>query len=81
MGSLADALTYEASATRRGTPCTMGVYLDGLDKTDRAALDGALTNDDVTAAAIARAITSTGTRMAAQTVGRHRAGECACPRG
>lgn len=77
--SLAAALAAQPAA-RRGTPCTVGVVLDGLDQDDRAAAIQALADRTRTATSIAEALTSIGHPVAKQTVQRHRRGECRCDR-
>lgn len=74
--SLAAAL---AAHTRRpvSTPCLTGLTLARLNDADRVALEGALASE-MTHVAIARALADEGHKIAQQSIGRHRKGECAC---
>ena len=76
MGKLADAIKAETRGT--GTKC--GVKALNLAKDIRADLDAALADTTVTAAAIARALTSLGHQVSRSTIARHRSGECQCGR-
>lgn len=74
--SLAAALAAQ-SKRRVSTPCLTGIILDKLDAEDRALLEGAM-DSDMTHVAIARALADEGHKIAQQSIGRHRKGECAC---
>lgn len=77
MSAFADALAA-VPPTRRPS-CTMGLAMAGMDEDDRSdlerALDGEWTNKQ-----IAQALQALGLDVEPQTVGRHRNGECKCPR-
>ena len=74
--SLAAALAAQ-SKRRVSTPCLTGIILAKLDAEDRAALDAAMASD-MTHVSIMRALASQGHKIAQQSIGRHRKGECAC---
>ncbi|MGW0033096.1 hypothetical protein ACWDXD_25175 [Streptomyces sp. NPDC003314] len=78
-----DALTG-APASRRGPRCRVGAFLDGTDEVTAATLRTVLSNDAVTATAIAKTLGGHGVEVTAYTVARHRRrGEpngCRCAR-
>lgn len=76
MSTLADAIASET--TRKGPRCDTGRLLEQLPADQQADLLAAF-DSDVTTAAIVRALTKLGHRVPT-TVGRHRNGECSCPR-
>lgn len=72
--ALSDALIEATKA--RGPRCSMCVIAEGLTEADRASLDAALVDLSVTSAAITRALVSEGHKVSAESVRRHRSGEC-----
>jgi hypothetical protein len=62
----------------------MAPVLAALQKSDKADLDAALANPIITGAAIARGLSeileTQGIKVSAETVNRHRKGECGCAR-
>lgn len=76
--NLSEALEAQTKKTQ-GPPCAIGVALTELDAADAIALTQALASD-MQSTMIARAMSSTGIRVASTTVGRHRRGDCACGR-
>lgn len=74
--SLAQALAAESG--RPGPICTVATLLAALPPEDAATLTEALASPLYTSAKIERALRAEGHRIAAQTLGRHRKGECAC---
>lgn len=65
----------------KGPKCTVTTMLQGLSKEDRAVMVEALGNPGVLASQLARGIELAGLgRVTAQTINRHRAGDCRCPR-
>lgn len=74
--SLAAALAAQ-SKRRVSTPCLTGLILAKLDETERALLEDAMAGD-MSHVAIARALAAEGHKIAQQSIGRHRKGECAC---
>ena len=76
--NLSEALETQTKKIQ-GPPCAIGVALTELDAADAIALAQALASD-MQSTMIARAMSSTGIRVAATTVGRHRRGDCACGR-
>lgn len=68
-----------ADTVRTGPRCTVGIALQTMTGDDLAALKAALADKDrVTGAAIARALTASGTKIGGSGVRRHRAGDCSC---
>lgn len=76
--SLAEALAAQDD-TPRGPQCTVAILLDDLAPEDATALTDALAST-LPASAISRAVTATGHRLSQATIGRHRRGDCRCPR-
>ncbi len=77
--SLRQTLEAEKAASRKGPLCGVAVVESRLDPDDLAALREFLADrDNVTTAAITRALASDGHRIGKNTVERHRRGECAC---
>lgn len=74
--SLAAALEAEA-ARKPGPRCTLCLVLDRLPESEAEALAAALAGDTMASAGISRALIREGHNIAAVTVRRHRAGECA----
>lgn len=74
--SLAAALAAHSKRSV-STPCLTGLILAKLDAEDRAALEAAMAGD-MTHVAIMRALADEGHKIAQQSIGRHRKGECAC---
>ena len=72
-----EALADEEERSRKGPLCTLAVITSGLDDTDRKALDDALASNAANTL-IVRALASIGYRVSAQTLSRHRRGECSC---
>ena len=58
--------------------CSIAKILESLDAKDRAVLDGALRNTDVTHAAIATVLCANGHDIRQSTVSRHRRNGCTC---
>ena len=80
--SLRDALLTEKAASRKGPLCGMAIVYAKLTDDDREALDAFVADrDNVTTAAITRALISEGHRIGKNTVERHRRGECSCGQG
>ncbi|MFI9588089.1 hypothetical protein ACIHCQ_41340 [Streptomyces sp. NPDC052236] len=71
-------------AARKGPPCSVGALLDGTDEITARTLRTALDTADITAKAIADALSRHGDTITVYTVARHRRrGEsngCRCPR-
>jgi hypothetical protein len=77
--SLRQSLEAEKAASRKGPPCGMAVVESRLDPDDLAALHEFLADrDNVTTAAIYRALAGDGHSVGKNTIERHRRGECAC---
>ena len=60
--------------------CSVTRVLEALDAKDRGVLEEALTNPDVTAAAIEAVLAANGHQIRQGAIGRHRRGHCACER-
>ena len=74
----ADALAVETD--RPGPKCRTGILLEELPKDDAADLRAALADPTVAGSMIARALTKLGHPMQAQSIVRHRKGDCGCDR-
>ena len=74
--ALADVLKTADLTGRTGPRCSVCLTLEGLDKTDRAALEGALAETKVQHKALSDVLRGEGINLAAQTLSRHRKGEC-----
>jgi hypothetical protein len=79
MSKFASALAAQ-TARRSGPPCTIGTALARLPKDEAADLRAALADPDARHTAIARALHEIDLDIRADTVGRHRRGDCDCPR-
>lgn len=77
VASLLDDLAAPAP-TRKGPTCTVGRLLTTLSPIERDRLQAALDDPDWTSAHLTRVLGKHGTRMAPQTIQRHRRGECLC---
>jgi hypothetical protein len=64
--------------SRKGSLCTISVILSRLDPADRADLTDALVDPHIPNAAIARVLKNRDHPIAAQSIGRHRRGDCLC---
>lgn len=65
---------------RMGGLCSIGSLLDRLTEPDRNELIEALTDPEVESSALSRVMRRRDIAViAAQTIGRHRRGDCACP--
>lgn len=67
----------QAAQGRIGGQCSVASLLERLDPTEQAELLEAL-NADVQAKALSRAMKDRGWDIAAQTIQRHRRGDCKC---
>lgn len=77
--NLAEAIA--ASVKPKGTKCSVTLMLESLDEGDRAVMVEALGNPTITHTQLADGIVLAGLpRVLAQTLSRHRKGECRCPR-
>lgn len=75
--TLADALQHERTqGLRKGPDCRLCVALRSMSKADLAALTEALADDNLTSAAIARALRAEGHDVSPSIAARHRRGEC-----
>lgn len=77
---LMDEIQQDLRARRQVT-CTMGRLLLSLPPEDAKDLTRALSDDAITARAIARVLVSRGHDINDQSVNRHRRGLCGCARG
>lgn len=76
MGLLDEARQHHR---QKGQPCTMGSFLASLSDTERAEVVDALTDRSVPSTALRDALVDRGHQPpAAQTMQRHRRGECRC---
>ena len=76
--SLANALRNIPEAQHRHRKCGVGVLLDTLNTDDSTALAEALANPDLTGSSIAHVLKNGGHRISANTLNRHRRGDCTC---
>jgi hypothetical protein len=67
----------QQSTVTKGTTCTVTVLLQSLSPSEQAELIEAL-ESSVQSFALSRALANRGHRIAGQTIGRHRRGECQC---
>ena len=67
-----------AERTRSGPSCGVSKVLDALKPADRADLESAIADKVITGSQIARALSKRGQRLAAQTIAKHRRGDCNC---
>ena len=73
--ALSDALKAEAGK-KPGPRCIACILIDRLSDDDTAALDAAFADLSITSTAIVRALASEGHKIGAETIRRHRAGNC-----
>lgn len=78
--SLAEALKEQARTPAGRSPCSVKVLLAALPADEATTLREAFASA-MTHAAISRALTSEGHRVAGLTIGRHRKGLCSCDAG
>lgn len=62
----------------KGPACTIQLLLDTLDADTAEHLRGALANPHAASTAIVKALQDAGHRVSANTMQRHRRGECRC---
>ncbi len=74
--SLASAIAREMQPP--GPKCAVATVMKLMDPDDVATLNAALSDKDITAAAIGRALRSIGVDVSAFSVRRHQKGECSC---
>lgn len=75
MSTLREALARTAE-TKKGPPCTMGLWLEGLGKTERAEAEQLLADSAWQHTQVSEALKALGVHVAAPTVSRHRRGVC-----
>lgn len=75
-----DLSEFISETAHAGPRCMFTRILPKLADEQRGALEAAFVAEDITAAAITRVLARWGHRMDAQTVNRHRKGECRCGR-
>lgn len=75
-----DELEAEQAAARKGPECGFVEVYRTLHKPDADELRDALSRPAITSATISRVLSKHGLKVQAQTVNRHRRGECSCER-
>lgn len=70
----------EAVGSARGPVCGVAMMMDDLDPADRADLETAFASVRYRGAAISKALAARGIKIAAETIQRHRRGDCRCPK-
>lgn len=75
--SLLDEIQNEQLAVHKGPDCTVCTLLTRMDKSDAEDLKAAMSDSTVFNTVIAKALSRRNIRVHAQTIGRHRKGECA----
>lgn len=78
MKSLREALEIAKENGPTIRQCTIGTYIRGLDPDDRSALVAALNDKTISAVAIVRAVSTTGTKLSHEVLARHRRRFCKC---
>lgn len=68
----------EESSKKKGSGCTVGIFLRKLDKMSRIQVENALSRPELTTSAISRALRNRGSELSDFTVRRHRRGDCSC---
>lgn len=76
MGLLDDLKNLDQFGTSAGPRCTVCGLLKRLDPKEADALTTVLADENVSFAALARALQSNGYRIASGTLSRHKKGEC-----
>ena len=76
MGRIADLV--ESQRARRGPQCAAGVALETYSKTERGEWADVLANPGIRHTEIATALKADDHNVSADSVSRHRRGECAC---
>ena len=67
---------FRNERARAGTPCRVAVVRDTMNADDLVALDDAMKDHTITAAAIERVLARKGIRLTATSITRHRRQEC-----
>ncbi len=76
----ADLSEFEAQMRRNGPMCSIATIREQLTADQKRNLDAAFGSEAIYASVIARVLGNWGHRVKADTVNRHRRGECACSR-
>ena len=79
MGLMADALTDQAIQTRKGPPCTTGAFIATLSQQDRQEVLDAF-DSTLHTSVIFRALQKLYPDASRTSVGKHRNGDCQCPK-
>jgi hypothetical protein len=77
---LADELLAPYSGPMKGQTCSIAVALEQLDASDGSALVAVLATRSMPAAELSRRLRVNGIQVSQGAIGRHRRGECKCPR-
>lgn len=78
MSSILDAIAVEQAAFRKGPTCSAGMLLDALPAAERDDVNAALLDNGIPYTVLSRALGKVGHKVGAETLRRHRKGDCAC---
>lgn len=78
MSSILEAIATEQAAFTKGPACTVGQLLDSLPDDERPAVAAALDDPSIPYTVLSRALGKAGHKIGAETIRRHRKGDCAC---
>lgn len=76
VGLIDDLANIDQFGSAVGPRCTVCRFVSTLDDKEADVFTAALTNDNVTMNALARALAKNGHKIAAGTLARHKKGEC-----
>lgn len=78
MSSILEAIAAEQAAFTKGPTCSVGQLLDALPDDERDAVASALADPAHPYTVLSRALGKAGHKIGAETIRRHRKGDCAC---
>lgn len=78
MSSILEAIAAEQAAFRKGPTCSAGLLLEALPADERADVEAALLDPGIPYTVLSRALGKAGHKVGAETLRRHRKGDCSC---
>lgn len=78
MSSILEAIAAEQAAFRKGPKCSVETLLDAVPTDERDDVASAIDDPSIPLTLLSRALTKAGHKIGADTIGRHRKGDCAC---
>lgn len=78
MSSIMEAIAAEQAAFRKGPKCSVEHLLEQVPADERVDVEAAIDDPSIPLTLLSRALTKAGHKIGADTLGRHRKGDCAC---